>query len=642
MKHLIRQSRVGRAVFALVLVAATLVGAAQASALSRQDIYNLLNSGLSPDLIVNVIRSSTAPVTVTEGEITQMRAEGVPEPILAELCVRVGCGAAPAPGPGPGPGFGTPGLEQEFERQRALEEERRRQDMQRMEEEREAMRRRMAEEEARQGAAQAAIGDLLRAERLLRDRRYVQAASTFAEYLGAQRPAPGSEEYGRALFGYVKAMFGAGYRYSVRQEVLELALMGPQTPFFEEAFDMLATVVSELDVTDPRIEALANMTVGHMSQAFQDRFSFTLGRAFRSFGDAARAQQIFERISADSPERARAYHLSGTMYLAANQNRRAVESFQSAVSAARRTGLQDVEELAHLALARILFSIREYDAALYYYQKIPSASPRRPQAIFETAWAYFMKNDFDRAVGTLHSLHSPFFQRYFWPELYVLEAAAYFETCNLRDAELAVAMFRRNVASMQQDVEQFRLLTVSPEAMWAAVVEYYDRLGTDGANLLPQAAVRTVLRHPEFLAKYEQLNLLIAEAARLRRDGAALGAWTDDLVNEIDAQIEVRRIDAGLFVDRRLEELSNELTDWSVKAQEVDVEITVELRRMIARQREGSVTGEGGTSTFVLAQDWQFWPYEGEYWLDEVEHFRANLTNYRDADNRCVIPEDSL
>lgn len=626
-----------RRVVALLVVGLVLGLATSASALSRDDIYNLLNSGLQPDVIVSVIRSSTAPITVTEAEVLQMRSEGVPEPILEEICSRIGC-AAMAPGPGVAPV--GPSLDQERERQRQEDERRRQEEAQRLEMERERMRENIAREQARAGQPVAGHQELARGEQQFRARNYLQSAMAFNAYLDSVQPASGSTDHYEATFGYVRALHAAGARHIIRREALELVLQGPNRPHFEAAFAILDDIVRTTEYRSPQIEDLTGVPVQNQEMAFQDRWNFFLGRYFWAAGDVDRALQFFGRISENAPSRARAHYLSATILLDRRENTRAIREMQEAVRAAMRTSDQDVFELAYLALARVNYELGNLDAALFYYNRVPATSARWGRVLFESAWTHYLREDFNRSIGSLHGLHSPYLNHWFWPDLFVLEAASYLATCNLDEAELAIEMFDRIVPAVQAPVRRFIAETADPNAFWSAIADWHDRARSPEPVPLPIEAVRYVLQRPGFKATLDAIRAIEAELDAVRAGAATLGELGDYFADELEANLLNRRIEGGLRVSADLVAFSDELTDWTERAREVQIELTNELIQRTRATREGQVVrGAGATAAFVLARDWQTWPFEGEYWLDEIGSFRADLVQFRDRDtDTCLLP----
>ena len=627
-----------RRLVAVGLFAGLLTASAAAVALDKNDILTLQASGLAPDVIVQVIRSTPDAITITPAEVEELRIAGVAQPVLDEICMRVGCTPG-GTGPGPvGPGGG--GLEEEIRRQQELEAERMRLEQERMERERQQMLERIQQEQAAQADVQQAFAGLTNAERAFRAGRYIDSAAQCDTFMRENPLDPASTEYYTALTCFVRAMDAAGYRHVTRARALESVLYGPTSEHFEEMFGILSAIATEVGYLDPQFETLTGYTIGGFDQEFQDEFNFFLGRFFWIYGEYNRAVEYFARVSDNSELKAKGHYLSAVMLLEQNENSRAYGQLQNAVLASERgAGDADVGELAYLALARIAYEVGQFDAALYYYFKVDDDSYRHPRAMFEIAWTYFMKQDFDRAVGTLHSLHSPYYAQWYWSELYVIEAASYLQVCNLDSADDALAAFYDVTRPIQEEVQAFIGNMASPQEYWAAITTYYDREGTGDPVALPVEAIRYVLSDVEFVNQIELLEQLYDEQARLQDHGAQLGTFAQTALAGLTADIQTREIESGLKVSAMIRDFESELVDWTVKAQEVGIEVRTErigvTRSTLSGETQGAV---GGSTAFVLAADWQFWPWEGEYWLDEVDNYRANLQVLRTDAGQCFLP----
>lgn len=635
MNHTIHR-RIRRGVASATLALGVSFGVG-AFALDANDILNLQAAGLDANTIVTVIRSSSEPLTITPAEVEQLRAAGVAPPVLDEICLRVGCGGGPAGPAGPGGPVG-PDLQRELELQRQQEEERRRLEMERMEQERERMRQAIEAEQQRSAQVDTAFQGLAVADRAYRGGNYAQAAGMYRDFIEDVAPARGSSEYNQALAGFVRSMHAAGYRHSIRAEALEATLAGPSSAAFEEMFGILVDIANDANYLDPQFERLTDFQVGSASPAFQDEWNYFLGRFFWVYGEFPRAMELLARVAPNSDRAGQAHYLTGVMALAQGENQRANSEFREAIVAAQRSGDQDVYELANLAIARIAYEVTALDVALYHYRKIPFESPRHARAVFETAWTYTLKMDWDRAVGTLHSLHSPYYDEWFFPELYVLEAYAYLQTCNLDAAQEAILAFSEEVASLRGPLQSFIANAAGPEAFWEAIVGYYDTLGTPNQSELPIEAVRAVVADVDFRNQMRLIQALERERDRLAVDAGTLGQFGSLALAGLQSDIDLRIIDAGLKISRMLTDFSAELTDWYVKSQEVSIEVRTEILSVFDAALAGvEVDQSSSSSVFVLAADWQYWPFEGEYWIDEVDAYRADLQMLRDdSSGRCM------
>lgn len=639
---------VARRTLGVLLVGGLSVLGSNAQALDLNDIINLQAAGLDPSTIVNVIRSDSSPLQITPAEVEQLRAAGVPQPVLDEICIRVGCNVVPGIGGPIGPGGpGGPGgfnQQEELERQRLLEEERMRQERERIEAERARMRDEILRQQERESMINASLARLDEASRMLGRGQCESAAAEFRGFLDELMPEPGSGPHYQALTGWVSAMHCAGFRQSIRRDALQAVLYGPTYEAFEEMFGILREISNEVAYLDPQFEAMTGFTVNQYSQAFQDQWNYFLGRFFWQYGEYERALQLLERLDVGAEEYAQARYLSGVMQLDLGQNRAAYASFQNAVLATEAEGTdQDINELANMAIARISFEVQQFDVALYHYNRIEAESVRHPRARYEIAWSYLRKGDWNRAIGAFHTLRSPYYDQFFWPELWVLEAFVYLQSCQLETAQDAIYRHDAEVAVMQQQLVEFIANTMGPEDYLEAITSYYQRYETANAVRLPLAAVRYVLADITFKNQRDRIEALERELGLMSGLNGALATYGADNSFDLESTLQTARIDAGLRVSQLISAFEADVRDWNVKAQELEVEITVERLSTIEGTLDaGRTSGSASTSLFVLAQDWQSWPFEGEYWADEVDNYRGDLANFRDADQRCILPADVM
>ena len=250
---------------------------------------------------------------------------------------------------------------------------------------------------------------------------------------------------------FTAAMYCDGYRHTIRREALQAVLYGPTSARFEEMFDILREISNEVRFLDPQIENLTGFSVNQYSERFQNEWHYFLGRFFWQYGDIDRALTLLERIPQGTSRYGQARYLSGVMLLEDGRNAAAYGAFQDAVIAeAGEEGDTDIFVMGNLAIARIAFEIQEYDVALFHYNRVADLSNRHVRARYEMSWSYLLKADWDRAVGALHTMHSPYYETSFWPELWVLEAFIYLRTCQLELAQETVYDHDRYVGALTE------------------------------------------------------------------------------------------------------------------------------------------------------------------------------------------------
>lgn len=292
---------------------------------------------------------------------------------------------------------------------------------------------------------------------------------------------------------------------------------------------------------------------------------------------------------------------------------------------------KEVSELSYLALARIAYQIGDYDAAIYYYRKISQGSYKAAIAFYESSWVYFLKGDYNRALGTFHALDSPYFSHYFYPEMWILEATAYLNTCHFDRAKFALQRFEQETLPLLQPLENFLATTQRPEEFFKAIVSVVNGQQLYG---LPERLVAPVLANVEFYNLYQTVRQLDGEIERVRKDAATLGPFGAKMLDNLTQLRSDRVREIGLSIRLIMREVLQEMQKFRTKfiALGVDMEdLAIEELDRRAQAGDGTEAAEpeaekGGTTAIIGSDTWR-WPFEGEYWVDEIGSYRSTVAD---------------
>jgi tetratricopeptide (TPR) repeat protein len=122
--------------------------------------------------------------------------------------------------------------------------------------------------------------------------------------------------------------------------------------------------------------------------------------------------------------------------------------------------IKPYEDLANLSLARIFYSLGQYDLAVKYYDRVSMESYDWPNSLFEASWANFMLKHagYSKALGSIHTLQAPFFENFIKPEslaeALTVKATIYFYNCLYDKAADVIAEFNENVPQLAQDLKR--------------------------------------------------------------------------------------------------------------------------------------------------------------------------------------------
>ena len=86
-------------------------------------------------------------------------------------------------------------------------------------------------------------------------------------------------------------------------------------------------------------------------------------------------------------------------------------------------------------MARAYYQKKDYPNSIEYYSKIKRFSDYWHIALQESSWAFFMMGKHNNALGNIHTIHSPYLEKIFIPESYMLSAAAFVRLCRFTKAK---------------------------------------------------------------------------------------------------------------------------------------------------------------------------------------------------------------
>ena len=605
---------------------ALLLPAALAIAISVQDVVTLVGLDIPDDQIIKKIQKDGAAFSLKPSEIVDLKKKGVSEKVIRAMLQNGKAEAAPTTPAGKAKAKEKRELsaaEQAAEEAqikeeavRLAEDERKRQD---------AVRKAFASKVLKTGQDYANSGEFVKA---------IQVFNKFIEDGPGGVPfPPDSNEVYVAKYGIANALARAGLMQSAANLLLEVVRAGSDKMFFVQAFEQLRDLRRKINYRPPELEDLTKFSVASADEAFQSSFNYFVGEFLHDFGLSADAKPYLEKVATKADDYGRAQYLLGLIAFEdestgkAEMVKAASQAFQQAVVAGEAQGAagQPVVDLAYLALARLAYEFEQFDAAIYYYKKISKNSPKLASAFYEAGWTYFLKNDTSRALGTFHALHSPFFAHQFYPELWVLEATTFVNLCQADHAEAAMNMFAQEVLVLAPPLRDFLKKNKRPEDFYASFI---DSVNKKTASSLPRRLQSPVLSNVEFFNLYKTIQQIDKEEALIKANLSPLGAFGQDLLARLGQLKNERISEAGVVIQKTLRQTEKDIGTYQDKLDQLKVDLTdLQLNKIEGEIKGEQPTADAGVVTqgnlAIAGSDSMVWPFEGEFWKDEIGAYRA-------------------
>jgi len=625
-----------RALAAGLLTSATLLSAAYA--IDVNQVIQMHKLKLPPEAIIASINADTQKKPLSLDDVKKLKKEGVPQAVIDALMPQKSA-TEPEPEPEPEPeAEATSTVDPSLSDAERLKE----------------LQRKVREQKRRAERIEAQLASY---EALLAQGKFTEAITSFNQLLPSEQgretelnPDSDVAYIARAQFGFAEALFGLGLYANAMNRYYELLQTPPdENPVFETAFNRFRECIKMISYDGVPGE-LGNHYVGKFSQAFQDSYHYLVGRLHYKGESHEEAQLYLEKVTSESPDYARAQYVLGLIAIedAGNEDEgydfgkliKANRFFQSSITLSgegeERNELSRVIDLSYLALARIAYKLADqipgsYDAAIYYYRKVPANSTNYIDALYESAWAYFLKGNVRRGMGIFHTLDGPDWQNHYLSDTHLLEAQVFLNNCYTSLAQQAVSRMKRRYLDLRPTLVDY--LKVYRDDLYSPVIRRKLKNGLD----LPRPLYLSLLSDIRFYDLYSRLAHYSREVQSVEANRGVFGDDLTDLLLVRAKELESGQISVSsdiiytILEDRlrELERLEEQVTEMEI---EIDTQEADKLEEEIrSANQEGQIADEATeaksqeTANLLVGEKYLTWPFEGEFWADEINNYRSYL-----------------
>lgn len=496
---------------------------------------------------------------------------------------------------------------------------------------------------------------LANALRLYQQERYMESAVQFQRVVeGETQDAPANVQ--KAQFFLGKALYHLRYYQSALAIFDEITQQGQGHNYFGQTLQWLAQLATQLPEPAGIIEKVGRYGAAELEQFntsesrdLYNHLIYLMGRFKYGQGEFDEAIALFQRVSRQSDHFVYARFFEGISHVRLRRAQPAIQSFRAITEAIAEgvSGVEDTQrmrDLAWLSLARVYYTAanrtnaetgeRSIDGTLLgnavaSWQQVGQGSEYWLDALFEESWAFFLADQYSRAMGNVHTLYSPYFDDAYYPEALVLKAVIFFSACQVENAEAMVALFHERYDPVQAELQS----TLQQFEDNQQFFEFLQRVRSGEANLSPRIrgvvasalSDRTLLRHVEYV------RLLEAEEARLNQSPAefrnsSLGAR---ILQDIFVAKSFAIDQTGDLARGRYNRLIDELGELMNQVDTVELEIATFQRGQLSQemQEQQTAVARSGGLNVEVDEEHQMWPFDGEYWRDELGFYRQQVTS---------------
>ena len=421
--------------------------------------------------------------------------------------------------------------------------------------------------------------------------------------------------------------------YSALEEYnLWLGTTNAEDPVIARGIEGAVNLARRMDAGWMIAPGLSRLDTSLVSQGLRGPAMYWVGAWYYRNLDFPAAAAYLALVPKGTEYYAEARMIEGITKVRQKLPQEAVAPLQAAMAAASKTDPNDnVRELSTLNLARSYYALGNFDRAIELFELTPRSSPHWFEALYEVSWAYFRLGRLSGALSHLQTVDSPFFKDVYHPDASLLRILLFYYLCKYQDGQVMLNEFTDRHYEIQRGLQaSVEAASVDPEKLFDTLYAWRLHRGDAGIGL--PVEVKQLFQTDEAILRIgAYLDGIEVEKKRVK---ALKTGWEKSALRAaLDAQLDQRKKEAreakGKEVLAKLRGLLAVLGAHLGNAELYKVEmITAEknlydaayqgrLLERLAKRKPNSVVPEG----------YRYWPFQGEYWMDELGWYEVNTVN---------------
>jgi tetratricopeptide (TPR) repeat protein len=344
------------------------------------------------------------------------------------------------------------------------------------------------------------------------------------------------------------------------------------------------------------------------------------------FGEAA---DLFSKVAGGSRYHSQSQFNRGLAFLEANRTSDAMRIFKDLLASRATSPVNDTNRVAaELAIARTYYQAQDWENAIEAYRAVPRDNEAWHDSLFESSWAMLRAAKFRSALSNFQSLHSTYYEDFYLPESLLLRAIVYLYICKYDEMDKVLVLFEKTYGPIRSSLGQFMLANKDS-------VSYYNELERAsnhrqdkkmaGSLKIPYSVARSILDEGDVKRSLSYMKMLAAEKSKIDSMPKVARSSFGLYANKILAnRAKNTKIAIGDMVKVHLIGVRTELKDLFEQAGFIRYEMINGRKETLKKKIAGKAleqVDEQVDRTFFVQNGYEYWPFEGEYWLDEIGNY---------------------
>lgn len=342
------------------------------------------------------------------------------------------------------------------------------------------------------------------------------------------------------------------------------------------------------------------------------------------------AIDFYSKVTPSSRYYYSALYNMGLAQAEANEVDLALQSFNRLLRSRQSAAVTDTNKVsAQMAIARMLYQKKEWNKAIEAYNLIPRDHNLWHDALFEKTWAMLRAGRFRSTLSNFQTLHSSYYEDFYLPETLLLRAIVYLYICQYDEMEKVLSLFERQYNPALRKIGDF-IQNPEPSFYFQEIHKAYQiKKNSDSKkqlalpyNILKHIAEEgDVRRSYAYLLKINKEKKMVESNPQLKT--SAVGSYADRILN---SRMNSVKAVIGSQVKNHLTKIQSELVDFDEQSSFIRYEMLngkkeVLKNKILDKNKITKAPSVVHDRSFYVQNGYEYYPFQGEYWLDEVGNY---------------------
>lgn len=431
-----------------------------------------------------------------------------------------------------------------------------------------------------------------------KDGKYEQACPYLFQYISAY--TPDAPDYDWAEFFLGVSLKKLGYSHAASDILARLVSRKPNPKIVEYSLEIFEAMSRKQPFDQDLIitQTVCDQEFGYAEGTLSDFINYYQGIYDWEHGFMVWGDDHFSRIKAGTYYYYKFLNRKALLMIYQNRTGEASSLLKQILSGTCTD--EDLKDEARRTLARLFYEQGKFNESDQLYQALEENILAQSQNLLERAWAHYRMGNPEKAMGLLYAFEAPSFRNSLTPEYYMLKSFIYKDVCHYQSALSVVDDFKEHYGASLSGIYG------------------RGRLSENNDLLLLLLNRKNIKQIWDFLGLLEKER---ASCDAFRGEGADEFYSYLDRIYALQIQESTSRLKA--VIEPEYEKYADALLQYEEEAHLMAYEIGLDMYQRVNQYHYAQEQNQDKGSS----QDIVVYPFQGEFWNDELADLKVVLPN---------------